>query len=151
MVDASVARGLCFFIIIGIMASMFISNPIQMSSQWELIMTIVVPRPQPRAKKVCAASEGRRGERARGVPSRPAGPRPARGERPEPRRRRLARVRDPRPSARHGRRGPQPAARVLPPAAGDVAPPGRRLQLLPGAPATGVLQCRHSDQGQSGQ
>lgn len=37
------ARGLCFFIIIGIMASMFISNPIQMSSQWELIMTIVVP------------------------------------------------------------------------------------------------------------
>ncbi len=43
MVDASVARGLCFFIIMGIMASMFISNPIQMSSQWELIMTIVVP------------------------------------------------------------------------------------------------------------
>lgn len=28
---------------IGIMASMFISNPIQMSSQWELIMTIMVP------------------------------------------------------------------------------------------------------------
>lgn len=43
MVDASVARGLCFFIIMGIMASMFISNPTQMSSQWELIMTIVVP------------------------------------------------------------------------------------------------------------
>lgn len=37
------ARGLCFFIIMGIMASMFISNPIQMSSQWELIMTIMVP------------------------------------------------------------------------------------------------------------
>lgn len=37
------ARGLCFFIIMGIMASMFISNPIQMNSQWELIMTIVVP------------------------------------------------------------------------------------------------------------
>lgn len=37
------ARGLCFFIIMGIMASIFISNPIQMSSQWELIMTIVVP------------------------------------------------------------------------------------------------------------
>lgn len=37
------ARGLCFFIMIGIMASMFISNPIQMSSQWELIMTIMVP------------------------------------------------------------------------------------------------------------
>lgn len=43
LVDASVARGLCFFIIMGIMASMFISNPIQMSSQWELIMTIMVP------------------------------------------------------------------------------------------------------------
>ena len=37
------ARGLCFFIIMGIMASMFISNPIQISSQWELIMTITVP------------------------------------------------------------------------------------------------------------
>lgn len=37
------ARGLCFFIIIGIIASIFISNPIQMSSQWELIITIVVP------------------------------------------------------------------------------------------------------------
>lgn len=43
LVDASVARGLCFFIIIGIIASMFISNPIQMSSQWELIITIMVP------------------------------------------------------------------------------------------------------------
>ena len=43
MVDASVARGLCFFIIMGIMASMFISNPIQISSQWELIMTMMVP------------------------------------------------------------------------------------------------------------
>ena len=43
MVDASVARGLCFFIIMGIMASMFISNPIQISSQWELIMMITVP------------------------------------------------------------------------------------------------------------
>lgn len=31
--DASVARGLYFFIMIGMMASMFISNPIQMSSQ----------------------------------------------------------------------------------------------------------------------
>ena len=37
------ARGLCFFIIMGIMASMFISNPIQMSSQWELIITMIVP------------------------------------------------------------------------------------------------------------
>ncbi len=27
----------------GIMASIFISNPIQMSNQWELIMTIMVP------------------------------------------------------------------------------------------------------------
>lgn len=43
LVDASVARGLCFFIMIGIIASIFISNPIQMSSQCELIMTIMVP------------------------------------------------------------------------------------------------------------
>lgn len=27
----------------GMMASMFISNPIQMSSQWELIITMIVP------------------------------------------------------------------------------------------------------------
>jgi hypothetical protein len=33
LVEASVARGLCFFIMMGIMASMFISNPIQISSQ----------------------------------------------------------------------------------------------------------------------
>ena len=37
------ARGLCFFIIIGIMASIFISNPIRISSQWELIIMIMVP------------------------------------------------------------------------------------------------------------
>lgn len=43
LVDASVARGLCFFIIMGIIASIFISNPIQTSNQWELIMTIIVP------------------------------------------------------------------------------------------------------------
>lgn len=43
LVDASVARGLCLFIIMGMMASMFISNPIQMSNQWELIITIIVP------------------------------------------------------------------------------------------------------------
>lgn len=43
LVDASVARGLCFFIIIGMMASIFISNPIQTSNQWELIITIIVP------------------------------------------------------------------------------------------------------------
>ena len=38
------ARGLDRFISIGIMASMFISNPIQMRSQCELIITISVPR-----------------------------------------------------------------------------------------------------------
>ena len=27
----------------GMMASMFISNPIQMSSRWELIITMIVP------------------------------------------------------------------------------------------------------------
>ena len=43
LVDASVAHGLWFFIIMGMIASVFISNPIQMSSQWELIMTMVVP------------------------------------------------------------------------------------------------------------
>lgn len=43
LVDASVARGLCFFIIMGMMASMFISNPIQMNNQCELIITIMVP------------------------------------------------------------------------------------------------------------
>ena len=41
LVDASVAHGLCFLIIIGIMVS--ISNPIQTSNQWELIMTMIVP------------------------------------------------------------------------------------------------------------
>ena len=44
LVVASVARGLYFFIIMEIIASIFISNLIQMSSQWELIMTIIVPR-----------------------------------------------------------------------------------------------------------
>lgn len=43
LVDASVARGLCLFIIIGMMASIFISNPIQINNQWELIMTMMVP------------------------------------------------------------------------------------------------------------
>ena len=37
------AHGLNFFIMMGIMATVFISNPIQMSSQWELIRTIMVP------------------------------------------------------------------------------------------------------------
>ena len=43
LADASVARGLYFFIIMGMMASMFISNLIQISSQWELIIMIIVP------------------------------------------------------------------------------------------------------------
>lgn len=42
-VDASVARGLWVFIRIGIIANMFISKPIQVSSQWELVRTIIVP------------------------------------------------------------------------------------------------------------
>lgn len=42
-VDASTARGLNFFIRIGMMASIFISNPIQIINQWELISTIIVP------------------------------------------------------------------------------------------------------------
>jgi len=43
-VAASMARGLKFFIRIGIMASMFISKPIQIINQWELIRTSIVPR-----------------------------------------------------------------------------------------------------------
>lgn len=43
-VDASMARGLNFFIRIGIIASMFISNPIQIINQWELVSTMIVPR-----------------------------------------------------------------------------------------------------------
>lgn len=43
LVDASVARGVWFFIIMGMIASIFISNPIQTNSQWELIITIIVP------------------------------------------------------------------------------------------------------------
>lgn len=42
-VAASVARGLKFLINMGVIASRFISNPIQMNSQWELIITIIVP------------------------------------------------------------------------------------------------------------
>lgn len=42
-VEASMARGLYFFMRIGMMASMFISNPIQISNQCELSMTIMVP------------------------------------------------------------------------------------------------------------
>lgn len=43
-VEASMARGLNFFIRTGIIASMFISKPIQIMSQWELNKTIMVPR-----------------------------------------------------------------------------------------------------------
>lgn len=43
-VAASTARGLCCFISTGIMANMFISKPIQTRSQWELVITIIVPR-----------------------------------------------------------------------------------------------------------
>ena len=42
-VDASMVRGLGFFMRIGMMASVFISKPIQMVNQWELVNTIMVP------------------------------------------------------------------------------------------------------------
>lgn len=42
-VAASVARGLCFFIRIGIIANRFISSPIQIVNQCELVSTIMVP------------------------------------------------------------------------------------------------------------
>lgn len=44
LVEASVDRGLDRFIIIGIIASMFISKPIQTSNQCELVITMRVPR-----------------------------------------------------------------------------------------------------------
>lgn len=44
LVEASVDRGLDRFIIIGMMASIFISKPIQTSSQCELVITIRVPK-----------------------------------------------------------------------------------------------------------
>lgn len=44
LVDASMARGLNFFIRMGMMASRFISKPIQIISQCELVITIIVPR-----------------------------------------------------------------------------------------------------------
>lgn len=44
LVAASVERGWWVFISRGIIASIFISNPIQTISQWELVITIVVPR-----------------------------------------------------------------------------------------------------------
>lgn len=42
-VAASMARGLYFFMRIGMMASRFISKPIQTMSQWEVVITIIVP------------------------------------------------------------------------------------------------------------
>ena len=44
LVGTSVACGLYFFIIKEIIARIFISNLIQMSSQWELIMKMIAPR-----------------------------------------------------------------------------------------------------------
>lgn len=44
LAEASVARGLGFIIMMGIIAIMFISSPIQANNQWELIVTIVVLR-----------------------------------------------------------------------------------------------------------
>lgn len=43
LVDASIARGFVFFIIVGIMASIFTSKSIQVSSQWELVITAMLP------------------------------------------------------------------------------------------------------------
>ena len=43
LVDASMAHGLNFFIMMGIMATVFISNPIQISNRCELVITITVP------------------------------------------------------------------------------------------------------------
>lgn len=42
-VAASVDRGLCFFVIRGMMAIIFISNPTQIMNQCELVITIRVP------------------------------------------------------------------------------------------------------------
>lgn len=44
LVAASVDRGVALLIRIGIIASIFISNPIHIVSQWELNMVIIVPR-----------------------------------------------------------------------------------------------------------
>lgn len=43
LVAASVDRGLAFFMRIGTMANILISNPIHIKSQWELIIVSVVP------------------------------------------------------------------------------------------------------------
>lgn len=46
LVAASTARGWCCCAMIGIMASVLISSPIQARSQWELAKVMVVPRPR---------------------------------------------------------------------------------------------------------
>lgn len=43
LVAASVDRGVCSFVSSGIIANMFISNPIQVRNQCELVITIRVP------------------------------------------------------------------------------------------------------------
>lgn len=51
-VVASTARGWCGWAIRGIIANVFISKPIQASSQCELEKVIVVPRPSPKSREV---------------------------------------------------------------------------------------------------
>ena len=43
LVAASVDRGIAFLIRIGVIASIFISRPTQISSQWELMVVRIVP------------------------------------------------------------------------------------------------------------
>lgn len=50
LVVASTARGWWCWAIRGIMASVFISSPIQARSQWELVRVIAVPRPKPNSR-----------------------------------------------------------------------------------------------------
>lgn len=50
LVVASTARGWWWWAINGIMARVFISRPIQASSQCELANVIVVPRPRPNSR-----------------------------------------------------------------------------------------------------
>ena len=86
--------------------------------------------PRPRAKKFVQRVRAR--EESAPAQCSPDQRATAAGDRKTPRAQaaRLARVREPRPSARRRRRGPQPALRVLPPDAADTAPPSRCLQLL---------------------
>ena len=86
--------------------------------------------PRPRAKKSVRRVRAR--EESAPAQCSPDQRAPAAGDRKTPRAQaaRLARVREPRPSARRRRLGPQPAVRVLPPDAADTAPPSRCLQLL---------------------